>query len=269
MEEREKSGPYQAHDGDTLTPALAKKICVTGMHRSGTSLVAMWLNRCGVAFAQDQLLGARPFNRKGHYEDTRLAALHSLVIKRRLPKSKGWIVTRDREFTFDKEYEGIAREIISSYNKSYSTWGWKDPRMSMVLKTWKKLIPDLKMVSVWRPADAVVASLVKRSFGTASRDARLGILEAIQSWKIYNKKILEYCELFPDDTLLMPLDEIIRKDVEAIQLIRARFDVNLKILPISEVYDDQLLTTSKSNFLSVFPGIAETTRQLQKYSSVF
>lgn len=253
-------------DWDEAENQRSSQIFVTGMHRSGTSLVAMWLNRCGIDFAKDHLSGPRRFNQKGHFEDRRLVMLHNLVIKKHIPKSKGWIVTKDIEFAFSKEHKDMARNLIISYEKSCGVWGWKDPRMAMFLKPWKELIPDMKIVMVWRSADAVVHSLLKRSHRTLSKDAKLNFFEAIQSWKIYNKKILDFCERFPRDTLLLPLDFLIRQDGEIIKLINSKFGVNLKDVPISEVYESPLLTMHESRYLYLYPEVKKISRLLKKNS---
>jgi len=259
---------FDAKDGDETACKHSSKICVTGMHRSGTSLAAMWLNSCGIDFAQNQLGGARPFNKKGHYEDTRLVKLHSLVIKNHVPKSKGWIVTKDIAFAFSKEHKDVARIIILSYAKSGGVWGWKDPRMSMVLESWKELIPDLKMIMIWRSADAVVRSLLKRSHGTGSENAKLSLIQAIRSWKIYNLKIVRFCNLFPQDTLLIPLDDLIHHDTDVIESINAKFDLKLKNVPISKVYENQLLTTEESRYFYLYPEVKKITKQLEQISTM-
>jgi len=263
FDKHKKNGTY--HWGESGCK-LSSTICVTGMHRSGTSLVAMWLNSCGIKFKKDQLIAAGKSNKKGHFEDKRLVKLHHLIVKDHVPRSKGWIVTKDVEFTFSKEHKDMARMIVMSYEPSYDIWGWKDPRMSLVLKSWKELIPDLKVIMVWRSADAVVHSLIKRSHGTSQKGVKLNLLEAIQSWKVYNKKILEFCSLFPNDTLLIPLHYLIKRDKEVIGSINSKFAVNLKNVPISELYKNHLLTSKESHYLDLYPGIRKITKQLEKIS---
>ena len=255
-----------AYYTDETEVKLSKKICVTGMHRSGTSLVAMWLNGCGIQFAKDQLIGGGRFNRKGHFEDKRVVRLHHSVIESNLPGSRGWVVTKNVDFPFVKEQKNIARAINISYENTDGVWGWKDPRMSLVLKFWKELNPDLKIIMVWRSADSVVRSLMKRSHVISSKGVKLNLFEAIQCWIVYNRKLLEFCDLFPNDTLLVPLNYLIKKDKTVFNMICSKFDVNLKYRPITEFYEAHLLTSKESHFLDLYPGIKKITKHLEQKS---
>lgn len=264
----ERVEPPGTHDTGDTGRRSGTAICVTGMHRSGTSLVAMWLNGCGVEFERGQLGGARRSNKKGHFEDKRLVDFHELVIRSHLPGSRGWIVTRDAEIAFSPEHQDMARRIITSHEKPRDAWGWKDPRMAVVLESWKELIPGLKTVIVWRSADAVVRSLLRRSRGTTHKPAKLNVWEAVQSWKAYNRKILAFCDSFPGHTLLVPLDCVIKHDREVISLINSKFDVNLQAIPISEYYESRLLTAGDSHYSYLYPGVREITRQLEMSSAM-
>lgn len=246
-----------------------RTLCIAGMHRSGTSLLAMWLNKCGIEFANDHLIGPQRFNKNGHFEDARIVNLHQQFIEDFIPRSKGWIVTRNVDIVFNEQHEDVARQIIWSYGVSSDLWGWKDPRTLLAFKSWKVLLPDLKMIMVWRSAGAVVDSLIRRSRGTTNNSAKVNVLKAIQSWKIYNKKIIEFCHLFPQDTLLFPLMKCIQQDKEVVNIINSKFKLNLNEVSISEFYDRHLLATSESNFLNIYPGIKDITKQLEQMSAVF
>ena len=186
-----------------------KVLCITGMHRSGTSLVAMWLECCGIGFATEFLSGPRPFNKKGHFEDERLVALHSSVIEKELSKSKGWIVTKNIDFTFcESDLEKI-NEILKSYESISDIWAWKDPRTLFFLNSWKKIIPRLKILMIWRPADEVVSSLMRRDKGTKSETAKISLDEAIKTWQVYCEKIIEIKKAFPEDSLVVSIEDII------------------------------------------------------------
>jgi hypothetical protein len=229
----------------------------------------MWLNRCGIAFERAQTIGPRPFNKKGQFEDTSVVALHNAVINKYAPRTKGWIVTKDVAFEFCPEQRDVALRIIRSYEGTYDVWGWKDPRMALFLKAWKELIPELKVILVWRSAGEAIRSLMNRARGTAYPSVRLSLWEAIRCWMIYNRKILEFREIFPRDTLLFPLHCLIRKDQEAIGLINAKFDVRLKNVSITEVYEKQLLNAKESRCFYLYPGIKKLTRRLEESSVIF
>ena len=55
-------------------------IAVTGMHRSGTSLVASLLQSAGINIGQ-RLMNAGEGNVKGHFEDLDLVEFHESILK--------------------------------------------------------------------------------------------------------------------------------------------------------------------------------------------
>ena len=56
-----------------------KVLIVLGMHRSGTSLVAQWMQRCGINMG-DELMGPKNDNIKGFYEDMDFFNLHKDIL---------------------------------------------------------------------------------------------------------------------------------------------------------------------------------------------
>ena len=56
-----------------------KVLIVAGMHRSGTSVIAQWLQRCGLCLGEN-LLGPAIGNNEGHFEDTDFVFLHDILI---------------------------------------------------------------------------------------------------------------------------------------------------------------------------------------------
>ena len=55
-----------------------KVVIILGMHRSGTSVTANWLNLCGLNLG-DELYGASKFNKNGYYEDIEFLELHMKI----------------------------------------------------------------------------------------------------------------------------------------------------------------------------------------------
>jgi hypothetical protein len=243
-----------------------KVLCITGMHRSGTSLVAMWLERCGVSFAKEFLSGPRMFNKKGHYEDERLVRLHGSAIKRKFPNSKGWIVTEDASCSFTSAELKEINNIIKSYESTSDLWAWKDPRTLLFMDSWKKTLPQLKILMVWRPANEVVSSLMRRSFGTKSDVAKIDQAEAIRAWEVYNEKILEINKAFPDDSLIVSLNDVINQQDEVLNQIIHRFDFPLERNKLEMVYEEHLLSRDDGFSMGTTSKIRRTTDALSLIS---
>jgi hypothetical protein len=114
------------------------------MHRSGTSMTASWLEKCGLHLSNS--LKGDTGNEHGHFEDTEFLALQSGSIKRQLPDSKGWIVNGNCKIAFDsKEYEQ-AKLILAKRKELNFLWGWKDPRTTLFLADYSKIVTRPKVL---------------------------------------------------------------------------------------------------------------------------
>jgi len=137
--------------------------CITGMHRSGTSLIASWIEHCGLSIEDGNLMGPGIGNPKGHFEDSDFVDLHSSAILSEHPGSKNWQVFVGKFMTFSDGHLSTAKKLVRERNKQFDNWGWKDPRSVLFLEQWKAIMPDLKVPLNWRPCSEVVHSLIERS----------------------------------------------------------------------------------------------------------
>lgn len=213
------------------------------MHRSGTSLVSSWLEECGLKIYDDnKFMEEAPSNPKGHFEDRDFVDLQSEAILSSFPLSRGWKVFESKSLTFTPEEKKKAKEIMEKRNEKYDSWGWKDPRTVLFLKEWKELIPELKVVILWRPLKESISSLVRRSLSVNRKSiSKIGLFSAAKVWKSYNELACEYKEEYESDTLLLPFSGVINNDREVIDLIVGILGVNLSYKPINYVYDKRLL----------------------------
>lgn len=216
-------------------------ICITGMHRSGTSLVASWLESCGLPIHDGDVLESTPANPRGHFEDKDFVDLQTSAICQHRPKSRGWKIFPNSFLTFDEKQLGYAYQLVSKRNAKYGIWGWKDPRSVLFLTQWKSILPELKVLLVWRPCLEVVASITRRWQKTKKPTAKVAFHEAVKLWVYYNQRVCEYRQKYPDDTLLLPMDYVIRQDRTALDLINKRFCAGLSYFPIANLYNPNIL----------------------------
>ncbi len=140
-------------------------VCITGMHRSGTSMVSRMLNLCGVYLGgENELLPATADNPEGFWENINFVNINEKILKGRkstwdTPPSHepGWELSG----LFDK-YRQDAKTLIKGMAMN-SHWGWKDPRTSLTLPFWRQLIPDLKIIICVRNPLEVAQSLSHRN----------------------------------------------------------------------------------------------------------
>lgn len=139
-------------------------ICIVGMHRSGTSMVARLLNLCGLYLGPEELLlGPDQGNPEGHFEHKGFIEVDEAVLSiiggssdspPDLPN--GW----GNDLNLEAPYQD-AKKLLVSFDQRYP-WGWKDPRTTLVIPFWKRLIPNLRFVVCLRNPLEVSRSLVKR-----------------------------------------------------------------------------------------------------------
>lgn len=134
------------------------KVFIMGCHRSGTSLVTGLLSYCGLYLGNNLLMNAKD-NPKGHFEDRRFINLNNALIIRAGGK-------------WHSPPEVIGYNNLKPAMEAWlSTWpkdrivGWKDPRICLTFRLWKKLIqPEpIKVIVVFRDWNKIARSLKARN----------------------------------------------------------------------------------------------------------
>lgn len=169
-------------------------ICIAGMHRSGTSMVARLLNLCGLYLGPEAELSAGALdNEAGFWEDPHFVRLNEDALSRLgggwdLPPGvrEGWELRDDLVRLQDD-----AAALIGRFSP-YEIWGWKDPRNSIMLPFWKRLIPDLKILVCLRNPLEVEQSMHKRSHSSQAFGLNL--------WLTYNQQLLSCTQ--PDERVV-------------------------------------------------------------------
>lgn len=126
---------------------------VLGMGRSGTSLTARILNLLGVDLGPAEgLIPATPRNPKGFWERRAIFELNDAVLsalggdyENPPPLRPGWQRSRALE-----PLEQRARELIDECFGDSPLWGFKDPRTSLTLPFWRRVIPHMRYVICMR-----------------------------------------------------------------------------------------------------------------------
>jgi hypothetical protein len=134
-------------------------LCITGMHRSGTSMVARLLNVCGLDLGPEADLLPPAFdNPAGFWESAGFVRLSDALLRAwggswgRPPATAGPPPggLRDRALALVGRFAGRG------------PWGWKDPRCCLALPFWRGLVPGLRVLVCVRHAAAAARSLAAR-----------------------------------------------------------------------------------------------------------
>jgi hypothetical protein len=168
----------------TRDESATAAVCIAGMHRSGTSMVARLLHACGLHLGPDEEL-IQPFldNPEGFWENLHFVRLNEDILAHFGGK---W----DEPPSFPARWEfapevnallGQAGELVGRFRRQRH-WGWKDPRNSLTIPFWRRLIPELKVVVCVRNPLEIAHSLYVRG---DSVDA-----SQFQLWLTYYRQLL-------------------------------------------------------------------------------
>ncbi|MBF8254080.1 MAG: Sulfotransferase family [Deltaproteobacteria bacterium] len=185
-------------------------ICIVGMHRSGTSMIARLLHRCGLYLgAEDQILGPRSGNEDGHFEHTGFLEINDALMQHFggswyfPPKFEpGW--ERDGKL---EQTRVEARSLVDTFSGK-SPWGWKEPRTTILLSFWKSIVPNVRFVICVRSPLEVAESLAKRD--------RIPVERGVFLWHRYTRAAIEGTEdcprmlIFYDDFFTDTAAEFVR-----------------------------------------------------------
>ena len=168
---------------------MVRAICILGMHRSGTSLVARLLSSLGVFLGvPEHHLPANEANPEGYWEiEALMWAQDSLLdqYSRRwdtaFPLPAGW--QEDPEVEPHRER---IRRIVKETFGGHDDFGWKDPRTCLLLPLWKQILQaegiSVHYVVVLRNPLDVASSLVARD--------GFEVADGLGLWYHYNLQIL-------------------------------------------------------------------------------
>lgn len=200
-------------------------ISVLGMHRSGTSMVTSMLASLGIELGPDEeMLPASDENPAGYFE--RHAVMR--VNEKLLDVLEGaWDLPPDLEPGWELDpaldhLRPLAREALHVFDGA-AQWGWKDPRMSLLLPFWEREIGERTKVLVClrNPID-VARSLEHRG----SMSYRL----AADLWERYTLAALDKLEgrigcVTHFDSFFEAPEEELRRIVDALELEAAPSDI--------------------------------------------
>ena len=170
-------------------------VAVIGTGRSGTSMITRLLNIGGLNLgSKNGLLAGNELNERGYFESKAINNLgHRLLAELGgawdYPPllQPGWELDPSLD-----DYYHEARNIIEQTFPRDAVWGWKDPRTTLLIPFWTRVIPDLKfVVCIRNPLDMASSYNRMRPHGTAHYYAL---------WHIYY--LLIFSQLRPEQYIL-------------------------------------------------------------------
>lgn len=252
-----------------MSQATPLTLVIAGMHRSGTSLTASLLQSAGVDIGE-KLAPATPTNVKGHFEDLAFVEFHKQVLSSQGLNNAGW-TSGHSQVSVPEQYVALAKSIIDQ-RCDKPLWGWKDPRTVLFLNFWHRLLSNPFFIFVYRSPWETIDSLYRRNIESVD-DVFYGNPNlALQTWEIYNRTILTFFYNYPDQSLLIPIEDIIQNPNILIKRITEKTEVQLESPP-TDLLDTSLLKTEVSNshrptlLKEYFPEVIDLYQQLNEAST--
>jgi len=146
-------------------------VIVAGMHRSGTSALAGLLHNNGISMGRDEDFYPPPMreNPAGFYENVRFRRYNDKMLAEHKYRVKSWNVHPPLYYMCSEKTVAGMIDLIRDYRVNDSHWGWKDPRTSLTIKVWLRLLRALELkhlvriIQCTRPAADVASSMRQRN----------------------------------------------------------------------------------------------------------
>lgn len=181
-------------------------LLVLGMHRTGTSATAGWLQTLGVNLGP-YLMAEDPTQPKGYFEHAEIVAIHDELMA---AFGSSWDDARalPEQWHHDarvRRFRGQLMAIIDRDLMKTSLWAAKDPRLCRLLPLWLEMLAELgvsaRAICVLRHPTEVAESLAARNGFAADKSGLLWLrymLEAERYSRRIPRVMLRYRDLLSD-----------------------------------------------------------------------
>ncbi|MBN1565281.1 MAG: hypothetical protein JXA10_15660, partial [Anaerolineae bacterium] len=141
-------------------------------------------------------------------------------------------------------------------------WGWKEPRTTVLLDFWHSLLPEMKVLVVYRHYAQVADSMLRRDLNRERnrenwpRKARrlrarirwqysFGNIPLAQTylrvWNHYNRVALDFARAHPAQTLVLHVDDVLANGDAVIAYMNQAWGYHLQAAATRAVYDPKLM----------------------------
>ncbi|MEX0670594.1 MAG: sulfotransferase [Pirellulales bacterium] len=211
---------------------VAPPVIITGMHRSGTSLLASLFAGAGVSLGTRLIVASRG-NERGHYEDRDFYEFHARVLEANGVQPEGFACVD--EVAVPSAMRDAAAALVATKAAAGASWGWKDPRTALFLDFWGGILPEARFVFVFRSPWEVVDSLFRRGDELFITNPAL----AARVWLHYNQRITDFYRRNQSRCVLAEVSQVIADPAALFASVRQRLGV--AVGEPAPRYEEQLL----------------------------
>jgi GT2 family glycosyltransferase len=247
------------------------------MHHSATSLVAELFRRAGV-FMGERLIPPDAFKPRGYFEDTEFVTLSREMLAAACPQGDegwpdwGWTTQEHLREEIWTRYEGRGRQLADARNASHPLWGWKDPRASLLLDFWLRILPNAKFIFVCREPWAVAAGLTKLGIPAFTEHPDY----AFRAWAFYNRRLLDFHRAHPGQSVFLPVAQLNKAPHKILDRITSHFGFafishdRAESMDVVRAWNPGAMPNEKAaekQFASEHPAFAQLWREIQDAAS--
>jgi hypothetical protein len=226
-------------------------IIIAGMHRSGTSLIANLINKCGVFVGKKLSSNFESV----YFQNVNQSLLDlfgcGVLCIDNLPTHE--LLTDQANALKNIYLKKIKKKIWPLHFglKDQSPfeipmlWGWKDPRNALFLPFYHYFFPHARIIGIVRDEKDVAISLLRReeqrfdgNFEYPKKDIRKRINQYIQTARQYNQRLIKGMSFFNDKILIRYEAFVQSPDVQLSNLLKSiRLPVPANIKTISQIVE--------------------------------
>jgi hypothetical protein len=242
-------------------------LIITGMHRSGTSLISHWLYRCGL-FLGKNLLPGNEGNVEGHFEDIDFLQLHQSFLLSRKCSSSGFTDNLVSMLTIPEKLQ--IRMLIEDKSLANREWGWKDPRTCLFLEGYHDLIPSAFYLFVVRDYNSTVNSMLTREckirrakFHSKKELSKIKWIllkknnpknvyskyaeHYLKTWIHYYEQILKHIRLLiPENYMIVSYASLLCDDKHVFERLKNVWQFSLEYSPFTDTFKKEFVSEVKN-----------------------
>jgi len=235
---------------------------ILGMHKSGTTLVAQMLHKSGINMGDfDESVSYDAGNKYERKEPLELNkemlgcsyADFSLDVFRPVEKM---VVTTD--------LQSKILNLVNSLNNRYSDWGFKDPRSCLTYSIWRDLLPEHRLIFVYRPPWEVCQHYIKNVPFYRILFKYIRSWKAAKVWYSYNTELLRYIENTRNKYIMINFTEFMKKS-EAIQELQHLIDIPLVDCRNSDLYRAIGVSGFSNSMISLMGSVSASDNPKKLY----
>jgi len=143
-------------------------IIVTGVPRSGTSMVTGIFDMCG-AFGGNTC-GATPWNQKGQFENREIIQSIQKPYMKKIgccPLGQKYLPKPDDVVLDSSIYDQTMEVMVSHGLQPEQIWYFKDCKVALTYQVWLDCFPNATWIIVDRPSEQIVESCLRQPFMSA------------------------------------------------------------------------------------------------------